>query len=232
LSRFRHLFLRGKNKVLSRKIKNIFGFFPDQIYLYKKAVSHRSVGSNNNERLEMLGDAVLDSITVHYLYSMFPNKNEGFLSKNKSKITNRQKLNQLAMKIGLDELIILGNNADAHSYNIFGNAFEAIIGAIYLDKGYDFTKDIVVNRIYKNFLDIDNVISEDNDFKSIVISWAQKNKFEFEFVYANDESHNGIFEVALHLNKEEVAIGKGNSKKFAEQDAARKACIKLEIIKA
>ena len=178
----------------------------------------------------MLGDAVLDSITVHYLFNMFPHKNEGFLSKNKSKITNRQKLNYLALKIGLDELLILGESNDGRSFNIYGNAFEAIVGAIYLDKGYDFTKDIIINRIYRYFLDIETVINEDNDFKSIVISWSQKNKFDFEFVYNEEEAVNSIFEVNLFINKELIAVGKGNSKKFAEQDAARKACNKLELV--
>jgi len=218
---------------LSLAIKNIFGFKPKNIALYKLAFRHKSMAQtesngfrHSNERLEYLGDAVLGSCVADYLFKKFPYKDEGFLTEIRSRIVSRQNLNSLSRKLGLDNLIQTSRENQAAGTSILGDAFEAFIGALYLDKGYRFTYQVLASKIIQNHLDLEEIITKEVNFKSKLIEWAQKEKRELEFELA-DESENGkrfkIYTVNLCVDKKIIATGKDYSIKKAEQNAAAHA---------
>ena len=162
LSIFPIRYIFSSDKPLYQAIRNILGFYPGNIFLYKLAFLHRSAGIEtvqgvrlNNERLEFLGDAILDAIVADHLFKVFPLKDEGFLTEMRSKIVSRVQLNKLSQKLGMETLIRLDQNSSNHYRSFQGDAFEALIGAIYLDKGYHFTKKVVINRIIKHYFNID-----------------------------------------------------------------------------
>ncbi len=208
----------------------MFGFVPHNIDLYKLALIHKSAslvlddGSQiNNERLEYLGDAVIESVTSDYLYIQYPTENEGFLTQLRSKIVSRQSLNRLAKAIGLDRHIISNASGSFSQKHIFGDAFEAMIGAIYLDKGYDFVNRLLINNIYYKHLDIDEVLVSETDFKSRLIEWSQKSHLSISFVTRNDKDSTSLrplFYSKVLVGGVEVGHGVGESKKEAEQRAA------------
>jgi len=175
-----------KRKELNRVIKDVFGFRPGNIFLYNLALRHRSVAVKinqrinvSNERLEYLGDAVLGAIVAEYLFKKFPLKDEGFLTEMRSKIVSREQLNKLVAKLGIEQFIRVGKNQVPK--NLYGDTFEALVGAIYLDKGYQTCKKVIINRIIKMHYDIDELVSTHINYKSLLLEWSQyeKNKVEF-----------------------------------------------------
>jgi len=226
---------KGKEPYLS--FKNIIGFYPDHIQLYYEAVSHRSSstrGENgkwvNNERLEFLGDAILDAIVADILFKRFPQKKEGFLTSMRSRIVQRDTLNKIAVEMGLDKLIISSTRNLAHNTNIYGDALEALIGAIYLDQGYRVAKHFVFETLIKQHLSIDAMMKREVDFKSRIIEWGQKNKIDVEFILVNssyDEQNNPIFVSSVSVGGMEIGLGNGYSKKESHQMAAKQAIHKM-----
>ncbi|MBN1198999.1 MAG: ribonuclease III [Bacteroidales bacterium] len=228
MSRF---FKPSSDKKLSASIKNILGFKPGNIALYKLAFLHRSVGVEiirglkvNNERLEFLGDAILDAIVADYLFKTFPTQDEGFLTEMRSKIVSRTQLNKLAQKLGLDHLIQLdGTNGLYRSYK--GDAFEALIGAIYVDKGYTFTRKILLDRIIKHYFDLDELVNQELNFKSRVIEWAQKERKQLQFNVVNEVGTGYKKQYVVEVVVDDIPLAKSQhySIKGAEQLASEKA---------
>ena len=166
----------------------ILGFAPNDIQIYELALVHKSsplkLEENkwaNNERLEYLGDAILDAVVADILYKQYPTKREGFLTNTRSKIVQRETLDQLAIKIGLDKLVIYSAKLCSHSNHLYGNALEAFIGAIYLDQGYDKTYQFIRDRLIKRHLNVEELIRKEVNFKSNLIEWSQKNKIDISF---------------------------------------------------
>lgn len=224
--------LFSKNKELSRSIKNLLGFTPKNIALYELAFRHKSVAreirdgvKDSNERLEFLGDAVLGTIVANYLFGKFPFKDEGFLTELRSKIVSRAYLNKLALKIGIDKLIQYDESNRLYK-SICGDTFEALIGAVFLDKGFAFTEKIVLNRIIKFHVDIDELEKLEVNFKSKLINWAQRNRKSINFDAREDNSNERqrLYYVTAYLDDEAIGEGVGYSKKAAEQAAAENAC--------
>ncbi len=224
-------FLNSSDKHFAQSIKNIFGFYPGNIHLYKLAFKHRSVAELvngtrvNNERLEYLGDAVLGSIIADFLFKKFPLKDEGFLTEMRSKIVRRTRLNKLASKLGLDKLIQSNADTKVMSHSIKGDAFEAFIGALYLDKGYSFTMKIIVERILNIHFDIDELENEESNFKSRLIEWTQKEKKSISFNVIDEvgEGFNKQYIVEVLIDGSPKARGVDFSIKKAEKSAAEKA---------
>lgn len=222
----------SRNRELVRKLSPILGFLPTRIKLYEMAFIHKSasvVMQNgdmiNNERLEYLGDAILDAVVADYLFKKFPDKNEGFLTKMRSKMVKRKHLNLLAYRIGLNQLVISQTNPVNLSKHLYGNAFEALIGAIYLDKGFKKSCHFV-ERIIDRFVDIEKLKLSESDYKSKLIEWAQKNKVEV--IFDSHEELTGVNKIPqfvsyIKMLNEELGRGVGNSKKDAEQKAAKSA---------
>jgi len=225
------------DKQLFVALKNIFGFYPGNIFLYKLAFRHRSqaIELNNgsrisNERLEYLGDAILSAIVADHLFKMFPYKDEGFLTEMRSRIVSRAQLNKLSQKLGIDTLI----TASTENNNVFrsmkGDAFEALIGAIYLDKGYNFTRQIVIEKIVKQHFDLQELENNNTNYKSQIIEWSQREKRSVEFVILNEVGHGYNKQYVVDVLVDKISLGKGRdySIKGAEQDAAMKALLVLE----
>ena len=222
----------SSDKHLYQAIKDIFGFFPGNIFLYKLAFLHRSAGSEivhgvkvNNERLEFLGDAILDAIIADYLFKTFPIKDEGFLTEMRSKIVSRAQLNKLSLRLGMEKLIQLDQNSLNQYRSLQGDAFEAIVGAIYLDKGYEFTKKVLLERIIKLYFDIDELIDHEMNYKSRVIEWAQKEKkrIAFQIVQEIGAGYKKQYIVELLVDDNPLSRGQDYSIKGAEQLASEKA---------
>ena len=218
----------SKDREFYAAIDDMFGFIPNNIELYKLALIHKSAsveledGSHiNNERLEFLGDAVIESITSDYLFIEFPDRDEGFMTQLRSKIVSRQSLNRIASAIGLDKHVISHAANNTTQKHIYGDAFEAMMGAIYLDQGYDFANRLLINDIYGRYLSIDEVLKSETDFKSRLIEWCQKNHYTIEFRTTGDNSgfHQG-FVSTVYIDGMAVGYGSGDSKKAAEQNAA------------
>jgi ribonuclease III len=217
-------------------IKNVFGFYPENIHLYELAFRHKSVAQeishgakNSNERLEYLGDSILDAVVADYLFKIFPYKDEGFLTQMRSKMVSRQQLNALAQQIGLNDLIHTTKDVKSQPKSLLGDAFEALIGAVYLDKGFDFTKKVLVERIIKIKMDIDELEQTENNYKSRLIEWSQKEKTALEFRHTNSAGVNNSkqHEIEVWVDNKFVSKAKGNNIKAAEQRAAELACGKL-----
>ncbi len=213
-------------KELSGYLKEFFGFSPYHLQLFKQAVIHKSVTKNrsagvrhSNERLEFLGDAILDAVIGDYLYNKFPDKNEGFLTKARSKLVSRTHLIHLAKSTGLEKHIVCDINDEGVRLSLAGNAMEAIMGAIYLRKGYNFTRNRILQLI-ERFTDIEDFISRDEDYKSLVYQWTQKNKKTLEFKAIELESKS-LFEVSLFIDDKFIAKASGPNKKSADQEVSK-----------
>ena len=225
----------GKEPYLS--FYNILGFYPDKIDLYKEAMTHRSSSIRskkgkwvNNERLEFLGDAILDAIVADILYKKFVNKKEGFLTSTRSRIVQRDTLNKIAVELGLDKIIVSSTRNLAHNTNIYGDALEALIGAIYLDQGYRVAKHFVFETLIKEHINIDKVLKSEVDFKSRLIEWGQKNKVDVLFEVTDssyDAQNNPVFISCVKVANVEIGSGRGYSKKESHQKAAKVAIKKL-----
>ncbi len=218
----------GRDKAYYRMIDDMFGFLPHNVELYKLALIHRSASvtvdghSINNERLEFLGDAVIESVTSDYLFIEFPDYQEGELTKLRSKLVSRQSLNAIAGEIGLDKRVISKPTGSFSQKHIFGDAFEAMMGAIYLDQGYNFVNRLLINDIYPNHASLDEVDESETDFKSRLIEWGQKNHHTVHFRTRGDGGKPGAqhFRSVIFVDGIEVGHGAGESKKEAEQLAA------------
>ncbi|MDB5143692.1 MAG: rnc [Mucilaginibacter sp.] len=218
----------------------MLGFVPGNLSLYKLAFRHKSVAQNvkkgvknSNERLEFLGDAVLGSVVAEVLFKLYPYEDEGFLTELRSKIVNRVNLNQLARQLGFEQLIQYDNRMvnSARQGSLLGDAFEALIGAIYLDKGYDFTRSFLVNHIIKSHIDIHRLEQTETNFKSKLIEWCQRHgkDITFELIGNQDGESNKLFTVQASIDGEIMGQGKEFNKKNAEKLAAEKACEALAI---
>lgn len=184
----------------------------------------------NNERLEFLGDAILDAIVADILYKKFEHKKEGFLTSTRSRIVQRETLNKLAVELGLDKKIVSSTRNLAHNTNIYGDALEALIGAIYLDQGYRVAKKFVYETLIKEHLNIEKVLKSEVDFKSRLIEWGQKNKVDVCFEVTEslyDTQNNPVFISCVKVAGAEIGSGKGYSKKESHQMAAKVAIKKL-----
>ena len=230
------IILLSSDKNLYYSIRNIFGFYPRNIYLYQLAFRHKSAAKEilngikiSNERLEYLGDAVLSSIVADYLFKKFPYKEEGFLTEMRARIVSRSRLNKLSKKLGFDRLI-KSETVNKHSKYLHGDAFEAFVGALYIDRGYKFAKRILINRVIEVHFDIDKLENENVNYKSQLIEWSQKEKIPVEFKVL-DEIGNGYgkqYLIEVIIDKKIYSNGRDYSIKGAEQIAAGKAMEKLE----
>lgn len=240
LSRIYKLHLSPDRKYV-KALKNLLGFVPGNLSLYKMAFRHRSMAlvlkngaKSSNERLEFLGDAVLGSVIAEVLFKLYPYKEEGFLTEMRSKIVRRANLNQLGRKLGFQELIEFDAktvNISSKQSSLLGDAFEALIGAVYLDKGYNFTKDFLTERIIKPHIDIHTLELTETNFKSKLIEWCQRHSkdISFEPMANADGDSNKLFTVQVTIDAEPMASGTDYSKKNAEKFAAEKTCEMLGI---
>lgn len=226
-----------KDKELYFKLKDIIGFYPRNIDLYKQALLHRSVMKRNekgkpvnNERLEFLGDAVLDAVVGCIVYKHFPGKREGFLTTTRSKLVQRETLGKLASEMGITKLINSSKSSFSHNSYIGGNAFEALVGAIYLDKGYDACMKFVEKRILDKLINIDKMAYKEINFKSKLLEWSQKNHIIIDFILleqGRDDDGNPTFEYKVTLENVDGCAGKGFSKKESQQKASKLTLEKL-----
>jgi ribonuclease-3 len=228
------------NRKYVKTLKNLLGFVPGNLSLYHLAFRHKSVAQNvkkgvknSNERLEFLGDAVLGSVVAEVLFKMYPYKDEGFLTELRSKIVSRVNLNQLARKLGFEQLIQYDNRMvnSARQGSLLGDAFEALIGAVYLDKGYDFTRHFLVNNIIKAHIDIHTLELTETNFKSKLIEWCQRHGKDITFELINNEEGETtkLFTIQVNVDGDVMGMGKEFSKKNAEKLAAERACEALGI---
>lgn len=224
-------------KELAKNLKSVLGFVPNNIKLFKLAFFHKSMNNsevrskaNNNERLEYLGDSVLSTIVAEYLYKKYPGRDEGFLTKMRSKIVKRKTLNKVAEKMGLD-IILSRYTQGKMSYSMLGNAFEALIGALYIEYGYDKTKNYVIAKILMKYLDVHELERSDDNYKSQLLEWGQKEGRQISYKLINKYKldKRDRFKIAVFLDGEEVCRAEDFNKKSAEQIASSTALKKLNI---
>ncbi len=222
----------SNDKELYQYLKNVFGITPKNIFLYKLAFTHKSASVEsfrgnkiNNERLEYLGDAILGAIVAEYLYKKYPCNDEGFLTQMRSKIVSRANLNRLANKLGMDEIIQKENKKINHHTSIRGDAFEAFVGAVFIDKGYDYTRKIILRKVILNLLNMEEIISTEVNFKSKLIEIIQKEKrtIEYNVVDKVDVGHRKQYVVEVLIDGESKGSGIDYSIKGAEQVASKNA---------
>ncbi len=222
--------LSSRKKPLAQFIKNDFGFYPRNLALYELAFTHKSAADSlgniklSNERLEYLGDAILSAVVADYLFRLFPTKSEGFLTEMRSKIVSRASLNKLSQKLGFQEMIHYASDGHSVYKSMTGNAFEAFVGALYLDRGYNFAQHILIDRIVRIHLDLDQLENTDVNFKSKLLEWAQKGKHKlfFKLIGDKDNPHEKLYHVVAVIDSEEYGKGADYSIKGAEQLAAEK----------
>lgn len=235
IDKIRLLFCKDRESYLC--FYRILGFYPRDIRLYEQALLHKSTSIRsdkgrplNNERLEFLGDAILDAIVGDIVYKRFEGKREGFLTNTRSKIVQRETLNKLAVEIGLDKLIKYSARSSSHNSYMYGNAFEAFIGAIYLDQGYERCKQFMEQRIINRYIDLDKISRKEVNFKSKLIEWSQKNKMEVSFELIEqflDQDNNPVFQTEVRIEGFPAGTGTGYSKKESQQNAAQMAIKKV-----
>lgn len=233
---FKQFFREKKGASFKKQLKNVLGFSPNNLSLYKTALTHRSVRENadeNNERLEYLGDAVLSALVADYLFMRYPYREEGFLTEMRSKMVNRQQLNEIALRMGLKK-ITLYNKSDGSLKisQIFGNTLEALVGAIYLDRGYKKTAKWVTERIISPHMFIDDLELLEINHKNKLYGWANKNGKVLEFETVEERVENGrrLFTIAAVVDGNKLAEGKAFNKKDASQIAAQMAVALLGLI--
>lgn len=237
--------ITDKIRLLFRKDKEpylcfykMLGFYPKNIEIYQQALLHKSSSIKsdkgrllNNERLEFLGDAILDAVVADIVYKKFEGRREGFLTNTRSKIVQRETLNRVAVEIGLDKLIKYTTRQSSHNSYMCGNAFEALVGAIYLDKGYETCKKFMEERIINRYLNLEKISRKEVNFKSKLIEWSQKNKFEIIFNLLDqsfDDQQNPTFETQVMVENIPAGAGKGYSKKESQQEAAHETLTKIK----
>lgn len=227
---------RKEDRKLVTAIKTIAGFTPSNLSLYKLATLHTSKAKEiagfreSNERLEYLGDAILGAAVADYLFKKYPFKDEGFLTEIRSRIVNRESLNNLARKIGIDSIVQYDHRNTQLQKVILGNTLEALVGAVYLDKGYLRCKKFVIDKLIQPYFDLEVVVNSDTNHKSKVIEWSQRNGKEIKFEITETKNGRGReFSAQVILGGEAYGQGFGLTKKKAEQDASEKTCAMLKI---
>lgn len=237
IRRFYHYYI-SPEKDLARKLKSVLGFVPDNMRLFKLAFFHKSMNnasttkikSYNNERLEYLGDSVLSTIVAEYLYKKYPGKNEGFLTKMRSKIVKRKTLNKVAENMGID-IILTKYTQGKMSYSMLGNAFEAMVGALYIEYGYEKTRNYVISKILMKYLDIHELESNDDNYKSQLLEWGQKESklISYKLVNKYKQDKRDRFRISVFLEGSQIATAEDFNKKSAEQMASKQALKILNI---
>ncbi len=223
-----------KDKESYSLLYSLLGFWPRNIASYKMALTHSSCATGRrkltcNERLEFLGDAVLSSVAADYLYWRFSKEREGFLSKARSRLVCRESLNDIAVKIGLDKIVEVSELGHQHNSYVFGNAFEALVGAIYVDRGYDYCRRFLFERVFDAISDLESIIVCDNNFKSRIIEWSQKEHRQLSFILCGEEQRpDGPYFISeVLVDGEVMGHGEGFSKRESQQNAAREALTRI-----
>lgn len=235
LKTFYCLFFSSDRKFI-QSLRNLLGFYPGNLAVYHLAFSHRSLALEtkqgielSNERLEFLGDAVLGAIIAELLFKKFPYRDEGFLTEMRSKIVSRDNLKQIALKIGINEY--LRKDTGPGSYrSMYGDAFEALVGAIYLDKGYEYARKFIFERIVKHHVDLHAMELTESNFKSRILNWSQKEKHNVVFEVIEEDTKSKLIKVRLLVDEKEISTGSDFVKKKAEQIAAETACKLLGLL--
>lgn len=221
-----------ENEIIRFMVKS-FGYRPKDIELFKRALTHKSISNNSdensNERLEYLGDAILDAVVAEFLFVRFPAEDEGYLTKIKSKIVSRRTLGIIGSEMQINLVLRYNKGRTIKLETIEGNAFEALIGAIYLDGGYSKTKNSIQNHIFRKYVDLNQILEEEIDFKSKLFIWSQKNRLpiRFEIVEEVNDGVSWVYTSCVMINDQEYGRGTGTSKKKSEQAAARET---LELL--
>ena len=227
----------SKDKKLASQLRQVLGYVPSKMHLYKLAFYHKSMNNNSqinknqhNERLEYLGDSLLSSIVAEYLFKKYPEGDEGFLTKMRSKIVKRKTLNKIAKFMGID-VILTEYSQGRISNSMLGNALEAVVGAIYLERGYGMTKKYVIQNILLKYLDVHELEEQDDNFKSQLLEWGQKNNIlvDFKLISKYKYEKRDRFKVAIFVDGDEVSVADDFNKKSAEQAAAQRAMYKMKI---
>ncbi len=230
-----------KDRKLIAAIETIVGSKPANLSLYRLATKHASIAKKNNkgiresnERLEYLGDAVLGAAVADYLFRKFPYKEEGFLTEIRSRLVNRESLNTLGKKLGLETVIEYDqtNKTKLSHKSLYGDTLEAIVGAVYLDKGYQSCKRFIWKKLIIPYFNLDEIVLSNPNYKSKIIEWAQKESKEvkFDIIDIKSQNHYKEFTVLVYIDDEPFGTGHGFNKKKAEQDAAQKTCELLNLI--
>lgn len=234
-SRLHIRYLFSRNKALFVQLEHVLGFQPKQLRFYEIALTHRSSSdeiSRNNERLEFLGDAMLGAIVGEFLFRKYPSQDEGFLTEIRSRIVRRESLNAIATRMGIEKIVQYNKyDRGLSRSHIFGNALEALIGAIYLDRGYELTRHFVLNELIKNYIDLDTIEKTDTNYKNQLLTWAQKNmvSITFEELDVQQEGIKRMFTIGIKMDETIIATGTGYNKKDAGQVAAQHAMQHLGI---
>ena len=234
-------YILSSDKVFVRELAKILGFVPTNLHIYKRAFTHKSQASQNpkskyyptnNERLEFLGDAILDSVTAEYLFRKYPAQDEGFLTQMRSKMVNRKSLNNIATQMGLD-IFLRQLGSSRISQTMLGNTFEAFVGAIYLDVGYKRTKKFIINRMLRQYMDIHLLETVNTNYKSQLLEYSQKHNktITYDVIdHYRTKNNRERFKIAVLINGDPVATAEDFSKKSAEQKASEIALIEIGII--
>lgn len=233
--------LSSERRRLYFLLKSILGFYPHNLNLYELSLIHKSAMTKkpngqaiNNERLEFLGDAILGAIVAQELYLKYPDVNEGFLTKTRSKIVNRAFLNETALKLGLKEIISSQSKISLEKTNIIGDALEAIIGAIFVDMGYKKCREFILHKILNPFVNLNEITKLDTNFKSMLIEWGQKHKKEIQFItdeIPSTSDHAPVFVSSVEIENIVFGRGEGSSKKESQQNAAMEALQNVSLRK-
>jgi ribonuclease-3 len=239
LSNFRNLFRKKEDKILAKKIRYVTGMWPGNLHLYQMAIVHTSAADENisgvkesYERLEYLGDSILGAVVAEYLFKRFPFKDEGFLTEIRSRMVNREVLNQVGKDLGLSDLVIFNGRKGKQGHkSLYGDVVEALVGAIYLDKGFLNAKKFVIRKIVNSQIDVESIVQNNKNFKSILLEWCQKENKKLEFVILEESGHRHqkVFKAEVRIADEGKGEGIGFSKKKAEQNAAEIACKELDL---
>jgi len=229
------IFGSAEERIFRKNLRNLLGYKPRSFAIYELALTHRSVRDpidQNNERLEFLGDAILSSLVAEYLFKRYPYKGEGFLTEMRSKMVNRQQLNDIALRMGLNKVAIFNKSDGAlRTSQIFGNTLEALVGAIYLDQGYTFVDTWVLRSLIQPHLSMDDLEILDMNLKNKLYGWVNRQGKTLEFVTLNEKLERGrrLFTIAAVIDGERIAEGKAYNKKDASQIAAQEAIAILGI---
>lgn len=229
----KRIFTSSSDKQLLLQLEHLLGFTPKHISYYQLALMHRSQpeeATDSNERLEFLGDAILGAIIAEYLFKKYPYQSEGYLTELRSKIVRRETMNNVALRMGLNKLVQYNKNDRGLSRShIFGNALEALIGAVYLDQGFIKTRKFILNQLVRAYIDLDTMESTDTNYKNQLLSWAQRNNHVLSFDTLDEkmDATRKLFTVGIMINGDLFASGTGFNKKEAGQVAAQKALEKI-----
>jgi len=239
MSSFKNIFssTHDRDEEFYRSLKKILGFRPKDLAIYRRAFTHRSTNKiangipQNYERLEFLGDAMLGAVIAAYLFKKVPEGDEGYLTKMRSKVVSREHLNELGRDLNLVKFLKTGASVQQFGGNVYGNVFEALVGAIYLDRGIRYCEKFIHKRVIKPYVDVKKLEGKVISYKSIFIEWCQKDKKKFAFETYEDDGKDDPkhFGVRLKLDDETIAKARATSKKKAEELAAKRAYYKFQL---